>query len=442
MPSDVEHQHAGGAQLVGTLTSPDAVTVSDPHNGIHIAATGLTGRNPPESPCSWRSRRRQAAEPGGHRPGLQCTGRDAARGGERYGKALPVAKRSGRNRVLAFTDRTVVPETWLSRRGRQGFTALQSEEPHADTLTMLAEHPQRRHRLSILAQRFASLPRVAVVVLGLLLVLGIAYLDFTGPSKLVVSIFYLLPVMLVAWLSRSTICGLIVAAATFAADPVGNVLTDYRHSTLPLALWSGAMRFAVFCIVLALMAKVRSLLARLEEQATTDELTGLANLRAAHETMAREIERSKRFGHPLTLAYLDIDHFKEVNDRAGHAAGDRVLVGVASVARASTRAIDTVARVGGDEFVVLMPETGADTALPLVDRLREAFARAVRVEDQPLTCSIGLASFQRPPASVDEMMEAADRLMYEAKTAGGGDVCQREVRPVRSVTDRPQLASV
>jgi diguanylate cyclase (GGDEF)-like protein len=307
---------------------------------------------------------------------------------------------------------------------------------------MLAEHPQRRHRLSILAQRFASLPRVAVVVLGLLLVLGIAYLDFTGPSKLVVSIFYLLPVMLVAWLSRSTICGLIVAAATFAADPVGNVLTDYRHSTLPLALWSGAMRFAVFCIVLALMAKVRSLLARLEEQATTDELTGLANLRAAHETMAREIERSKRFGHPLTLAYLDIDHFKEVNDRAGHAAGDRVLVGVASVARASTRAIDTVARVGGDEFVVLMPETGADTALPLVDRLREAFARAVRVEDQPLTCSIGLASFQRPPASVDEMMEAADRLMYEAKTAGGGDVCQREVRPVRSVTDRPQLASV
>ena len=280
------------------------------------------------------------------------------------------------------------------------------------------------------------------MALGLLLVLGIAYLDFTGPSKLVVSVFYLLPVMLVAWVSRSTICGLIVAAATFAAEPVGNVLTDYRYHTLPMAIWSGAMRFALFCIVLGLMAKVRSLLARLEDRATTDDLTGLANRRAALETMAREIERSRRFGRPLTLAYLDIDHFKEINDRAGHAAGDRVLVGLASVAQASIRSIDTVARIGGDEFVVLMPETGADTALPLIDRLRDACSRAMRVGDRPITCSIGLASFQRPPVSVDQMLAAADELMYEAKAGGGDDVCQRDVRSIGEMADRPRLASV
>jgi diguanylate cyclase (GGDEF)-like protein len=307
---------------------------------------------------------------------------------------------------------------------------------------MPVEHPQRRHRLLTLAPRFAGLPRAAVVALGLLLVLGIAYLDFTGPSKLVVSVFYLLPVMLVAWVSRSTICGLIVAAATFAAEPVGNVLTDYRYHTLPMAIWSGAMRFALFCIVLGLMAKVRSLLARLEDRATTDDLTGLANRRAALETMAREIERSRRFGRPLTLAYLDIDHFKEINDRAGHAAGDRVLVGLASVAQASIRSIDTVARIGGDEFVVLMPETGADTALPLIDRLRDACSRAMRVGDRPITCSIGLASFQRPPVSVDQMLAAADELMYEAKAGGGDDVCQRDVRSIGEMADRPRLASV
>jgi diguanylate cyclase (GGDEF)-like protein len=158
--------------------------------------------------------------------------------------------------------------------------------------------------------------------------------------------------------------------------------------------------------------------------------------------MAREIERSRRFGRPLTLAYLDIDHFKEINDRAGHAAGDRVLVGLASVAQASIRSIDTVARIGGDEFVVLMPETGADTALPLIDRLRDACSRAMRVGDRPITCSIGLASFQRPPVSVDQMLAAADELMYEAKAGGGDDVCQRDVRSIGEMADRPRLASV
>ncbi len=319
---------------------------------------------------------------------------------------------------------------------------LQANEAGADTVTMPTDGPLKARHLSTLVACVCDLPRVLVVAAGLASVVGIAYLDFTGPSKLVVSIFYLLPIMAVAWLTRSTLCGLMVAAATFAADPVGNVLSDYRYHTLLLAIWSGGMRFAVFCIVLGLMAKVRSLLMRLNEQATTDDLTGLANRRAAHEAIAREIERTRRFGHPLTLAYLDIDRFKEVNDRAGHAAGDRVLVGLASVARASTRAIDTVARIGGDEFVVLMPETGEETALPLIDRLREVFSQGVRIEGRPVTCSIGLASFARPPASVEEMLEAADALMYEAKAAGGDEVCQSEVRPVARFAAEARRVSV
>jgi diguanylate cyclase (GGDEF)-like protein len=170
---------------------------------------------------------------------------------------------------------------------------------------------------------------------------------------------------------------------------------------------------------LYLMQQVRTLMSRLQERATVDDLTALANRRALCETVTGEIERSRRFHHHLSLAYLDIDNFKGVNDRAGHATGDRVLITLASVARATVRSVDTVARVGGDEFVILMPETGAAAASSLVERVREAFSRSAVVAGVPVTCSIGLATFGRIPASVEEMLDTADELMYEAKAAGG-----------------------
>jgi diguanylate cyclase (GGDEF)-like protein len=281
--------------------------------------------------------------------------------------------------------------------------------------------------LNFAATRLARLPRAGMVAVGLVLIVAIAFLDHVTGPRIVLNVFYLLPVMLVAWATASTGCGLIVAVATFLVGPIEAALTGFRYDSLPVAIWNGAVRLAVFCIVLLLMARVRTLMSRLEEQALADELTGLANLRALRETVAREIERSRRFNHPMTLAYLDVDDFKAVNDRVGHDAGDRVLISLASVARATTRSIDTVVRVGGDEFVILMPETGAETALPVADRLREAFSRAVKVEGVPVTCSIGLASFERPPASVDEMLIAADELMYEAKAGGGDAVRQMDV---------------
>ncbi len=278
--------------------------------------------------------------------------------------------------------------------------------------------------LSLVTTRFVRLPRAVIVAVGLLLILAIAYVDNLSGPRILLNIFYLLPVMLVAWACESSVCGLIVAVGAFLVSPIEAMLDDFRSVSLVVATWNGAVRLAVFCIVLLLMSRVRVLMSRLAEQALADELTGLANLRALREVAALEIERSRRFNHPVSVAYLDIDDFKSVNDRAGHAAGDKVLVSLGSIARATMRSIDMVARVGGDEFVVLMPETGAETALPVADRLREAFSRSVRVEGVPVTCSIGLASFERAPVSVDEMLMTADELMYEAK-AGGGDMVRQ-----------------
>jgi len=188
-----------------------------------------------------------------------------------------------------------------------------------------------------------------------------------------------------------------------------------------------------------LLAEVRKLVARLQEQSLTDELTGLANRRAFLDVAAREIERSRRYRHELSLAYLDIDAFKAANDRFGHAVGDRVLIALAGLARATARSVDTVARIGGDEFVILMPETDAADALPLVERLRTACSRAAGTGAEPVTCSIGLVTFERAPVDLEELLTSADALMYQAKAAGGDGVRHARVGAPRSTATDGRL---
>jgi diguanylate cyclase (GGDEF)-like protein len=270
--------------------------------------------------------------------------------------------------------------------------------------------------------RLEHLPRPVVLLIGIALIAVIAVVDHaTGPMVLL-NVFYLLPVMLVAWTTASTVYGLLAVLATFIVGPLEAYLDGGRFYSLPVAAWNAGMRTAVFCIVLLLLAEVRKLVARLREQSYTDELTGVANRRAFLDLAAREIERSRRYEHELSLAYLDIDGFKAVNDCDGHVVGDRVLFALAGLARATARSVDSVARLGGDEFAILMPETDAEAALPLAERLRKACPRAARPDAGRVTCSIGLVTFQRAPRDVEELLATADALMYEAKAAGGDGV--------------------
>jgi len=271
-------------------------------------------------------------------------------------------------------------------------------------------------------KRLERLPRITVLLLGLALIAAIAWVDYVTGPKLLLNVFYLLPVMFVAWVTASTAYGLLAVLATFLVGPLDAYLDGLHLYTLSVAAWNAGMRTAVFCIVLVLLAELRKLIARLQEQSLTDELTGVANRRAFLEDAAREIERSRRYRHELSLAYLDIDGFKAVNDRLGHAVGDRVLAALASLARATARSVDTVARIGGDEFVILLPETDARDALPLAERLREACSRAAGAGTVRITCSVGLVTFVRPPNDVEELLTTADALMYEAKAAGGDRV--------------------
>lgn len=153
--------------------------------------------------------------------------------------------------------------------------------------------------------------------------------------------------------------------------------------------------------------------------ANTDPLTGLANRARFFAEAAKEISRARRFGHPLTLVMFDIDHFKQINDTCGHKAGDAALRAFARLCRTLTRAQDVAARLGGEEFALLLPETGQASALALADRIRAA-AEDLRLEDLagPMTVSAGVSELLPGEVLVDAALSRADRAMYAAKRTG------------------------
>ena len=157
--------------------------------------------------------------------------------------------------------------------------------------------------------------------------------------------------------------------------------------------------------------------AKLEELATTDVLTGTFNRRKFNELILAEIERVRRYGHPLSLLVVDIDHFKRINDTHGHDAGDEVLIVLAGLIRTGIRATDSLARWGGEEFVVLSPEVSVEEAAGLAERLRSAAGTYAYSFVGRVTASIGVAQ-HRAGETPDELFARADEALYRAKEGG------------------------
>jgi len=155
-------------------------------------------------------------------------------------------------------------------------------------------------------------------------------------------------------------------------------------------------------------------LALLREQTLTDGLTGIANRRAFDSRLADEVERAERFGHGIALVLLDIDGLKRMNDTRGHAYGDALISAVAALLRDQARGIDLVARIGGDEFAVIVPEADRGGADALVQRLART-ARARQVHGVPLRVSMGVAVYPDNGPTPAALIARADRLMYTAK---------------------------
>jgi diguanylate cyclase (GGDEF)-like protein len=218
----------------------------------------------------------------------------------------------------------------------------------------------------------------------------------------------------------------------------GGVLAIGRPA-LAILLW-----FLLIAVVLAwaLARTLTRLHRRVAAQAVTDPLTGLWNRRYATETLEREVDRAVRFGHPISLIIIDIDDFKQINDREGHLQGDIVLERVADVVRESTRLIDVAARYGGDELAVVLVETDREGGLILGERLADRM-RATKVPTREggsmtVTLSLGVATIPDSAEDLDSLLDAADRALLRAKRAGKNQIRAAPAnRSGRAAADAP-----
>jgi diguanylate cyclase (GGDEF)-like protein/PAS domain S-box-containing protein len=166
---------------------------------------------------------------------------------------------------------------------------------------------------------------------------------------------------------------------------------------------------------------------KLEHQAHTDALTGLVNRGHFLELAAKELPRARRYRNPVSIAMLDLDYFKAINDSHGHESGDHVLKRFAAICRASLRESDLLARIGGEEFVILFPETTCEKAREVAERIRENVAAATVPSAQGeairFTTSIGIAELSESDKNIDALISRADRVLYEAKRSGRNRTC-------------------
>lgn len=254
------------------------------------------------------------------------------------------------------------------------------------------------------------------LLLGGVLVATVGLVDQLTGEELSLSLFYLVPIAAGSWYAGRS-AGLILALAGavvwFVADASGQ-----RYSFVSIGYWNASIRFGFFVVVVLLLTALRSTLHQVSELSLSDPLTGAANTRAFLFRLEGERVRSERQGTSYSVAYIDLDNFKSVNDSAGHAAGDEVLRTVVDTMKRSLRAVDLVARLGGDEFALLLPDTGPEAVRAVIEKVRRALLEAMRSRHLPVTFSIGVITVSGSGTAAEAVLQQADSLMYRVKRDG------------------------
>ena len=256
-----------------------------------------------------------------------------------------------------------------------------------------------------------------LILVGVTLIGVIGGIDFLTGYEFSFSVFYVLPIALITWLTSNRV-GLLASVASaivwYGADEATG--HPYTHPLIPI--WNTLIRLAFFVIITLLLSAFKQALQRESELARTDHLTGAVNSRFFYELAGIEIDRFRRYGHPFTIAYFDLDNFKGINDQFGHATGDQVLCVVASSIRKQIRKTDIFARLGGDEFAMLLPETNEESTRLIFPKIHTELQNELRRNNWQVTCSIGVVICKVTPDSAEELIKQADSLMYLAKNDG------------------------
>ncbi|MFH2011228.1 MAG: GGDEF domain-containing protein [Pseudomonadota bacterium] len=266
-----------------------------------------------------------------------------------------------------------------------------------------------------------NLDKRVLLFCSVILVFLLGYLDYLSGFEFSFSLFYLLPVSILAWFvnrNSALAVSLLSALAWFISNKLAGETTSHPF----IALWNTIVRLGFFTIVSLLLTDLKQVINKERSLSRTDYLTGITNSRHFYELTSFELLRAKRYNHPITIAYIDLDNFKQINDQFGHSVGDVLLRVVAETLRTHLRQTDIVARMGGDEFVALLIETDEDSAKVAITKAQIALLETMEQRQWGVTFSIGAITFHVPPPGVDEALRQVDELMYTVKLSGKNNV--------------------
>jgi diguanylate cyclase (GGDEF)-like protein len=280
--------------------------------------------------------------------------------------------------------------------------------------------------------------RRSLLAIGLTALVGLA--DWFSHANIAATLAYLLPISIVGW-GMSKAATLVAAAVCSGMWLTIDVKTSTEATPMALVIINAIVLATVLQLFGQLLATLKSQLDHERKLARTDPLTQVHNRRAFWNAATRELARSRRQGTSFSLAYIDVDGFKAVNDRFGHHAGDQLLRGIAQELQQELRELDMVARLGGDEFVLLLPDTGEIGAGKVIDRVKKSLQAAVWRRSFDIDFSIGVLTVIDPPSSVEELVSGADELMYQVKRTGRGLILHDAIR-VNAALPVTNIASV
>jgi diguanylate cyclase (GGDEF)-like protein len=263
-----------------------------------------------------------------------------------------------------------------------------------------------------ITEYLGTLRKSVLIILGGIWLIAITTGDYITHfnSLLEFSPFYLVPISFFSWfIGRNS--GLVAAILSV----VIGVLIRLQNVPRAVKYWDALMWSALYITATFMIVQLKRLYENERHLSRVDPLTRVANRRALFEAASRAKRLAERNWTPLSICYVDLDNFKRLNDRLGHTAGDRVLAVTAAAIAEALRPNDTVARIGGDEFAVLLPGADREDAANIMRRVERELQSAMRGRRWPVTFSMGIASFVPPLWPLSEMLAEADKAMYAAK---------------------------
>jgi len=258
-------------------------------------------------------------------------------------------------------------------------------------------------------------------IINFILVAAVGLFDFITGNEVNVTILYLIPISIVTWYIGE-IPGIVAADISAGAYLASDLINKKGQTYGVVDVWNAIMFLAFFTVVVLILSRLKNTLNREKNLARIDFLTDIYNLKGFYDYGEREVDKCRRYLRPISVAYIDCDNFKQINDTYGHQTGDELLKVIAATIVDNVRITDLAARLGGDEFAIMLSETGQDAVKTVIERVRKNLETNVQNKKWPVTFSIGVVIFNKAPETLDEAVKKADELMYKVKKNGKNKV--------------------